>query len=328
MTPCNCIVDVLLFHCIIGEREQIHAMEYVDAKTILSGWRDSDGDTGGWFGCNYNMNLYRGCCHGCIYCDSRSQCYGIDRFDTVRAKKDALVILERELKSRRRRGMVGIGAMSDSYNPFEKDERLTQGALELLEKYGFGVMIDTKSDLITRDIGLLSSIAEKYAAVVNFTITTADDALCRRIEQRVCPTSARLEAMRKMSGTGISVGVILTPVLPFINDTEENLLSVARLAAEAGARWVFPWQSFGVTLRQNQRLWYYDRLDEQFPGLRRRYTATYGERYECTVPDNRRLMAVFAEQCRRLGLLWRIEDINAYIRSTLPPSPVQLSLFD
>lgn len=297
-------------------------IEEVEAKTILSGWCD-----GGWFAGNYNMNLYRGCCHGCIYCDSRSECYGIDRFDTVRVKKNALAILEHELRGKRRRGICHVGSMSDSYNPFERELRVTRGALELIARYRFGAGLTTKSDLAVRDLDVLQEIAKHHAAEVSFTVTTADDDLCRRIEQRVCPTSARLAALRTLRRGGISGGVLLMPVLPFINDTEENILGVVRLAADAGAQWVFPFEGFGVTLRANQREWFYDCLDREFPGLRAQYVRTYGNSYECDVPDNRRLWELFVRECERLGLLYKMDDIVALMRASIPPEPVQTSMF-
>lgn len=284
-------------------------MRTIPAKTILSGYADS-----GWFGASYNMNLYKGCCHGCIYCDSRSACYRVDNFDEVRAKRDALSTLERELRSRRRTGIVHTGAMSDPYNPFEEAERLTQGALRLLDRYGYGVVLATKSPLVVRDADLLACIRSHSPAAVNITITTADDGLCRQIERHVPPTSARLDAIRRLSEAGIPCGVLLMPILPFLNDTPENIEAVVRQAARAGARWVFPGYGFGVTLRQNQRDYFYERLDEDFPGLRERYLRAFGDRYFCRSPQARALGTAFRRACREEGLVYRMEDITARIR--------------
>ncbi len=284
-------------------------MRTISAKTILSGYADS-----GWFGASYNMNLYKGCCHGCIYCDSRSACYRVENFDEVRAKRDALSILERELRSRRRAGIVHTGAMSDPYNPFEEGERLTQGALRLLDRYGFGVVLATKSPLVVRDADLLACIRSHSPAAVNVTITTADDGLSRRIERHVPPASARLDAIRRLSEAGIPCGVLLMPVLPFLTDAPENVEAVVRQAARAGARWVFPGYCFGVTLRQNQREYFYERLDEEFPGLRERYSRTFGDRYVCRSPQARALGTIFRRACREEGLVYRMEDITARIR--------------
>ncbi|MDD3244208.1 MAG: radical SAM protein [Eubacteriales bacterium] len=294
-------------------------MQTVPVKTILSAYREP-----GWFASNYTMNLYRGCCHGCVYCDSRSECYHVENFDTVRAKDHALDILERELASRRRRGVVITGSMSDSYNPFEREQLLTRRALELFARYGFGAVVDTKSELVTRDTDMLLRVAEKAPAVVNFTITCADDALSRRIERHVCPSSRRFAALKQLSAAGVSCGLLLMPILPFINDTPENILSLVDAARESGAKWIYPGENFGVTLRQNQRAYYLNHLERQFPDAARRTLETYGERYDCTVPDNDTLFSRFVRACQSAGLLWRMEDISAAIRA--PYETRQMSL--
>ncbi|HEY5466439.1 MAG TPA: radical SAM protein [Clostridia bacterium] len=282
-------------------------MQTIPAKTIVSGYSDE-----GWFGSNYNMNIYKGCSHGCIYCDSRSECYRVENFDTVRAKENALEVIERDLKSKRKTGIVITGAMSDPYNPMEHEYELTRGALKLIEKYRFGIIIDTKSDLVVRDADLLLSIKTHAPAVVNFTITTADDGLCREIERNVCPSSARFRAMKTLTEAGLPCGVLLMPILPFINDTEENLLQIVRQAHENGASHVYP--AFGVTLRTNQREYFYDRLNAHFPGLRQQYIRQYGNAYGCHSPDEERMQRVFRRECDRLGLLYRMKDISAGIR--------------
>lgn len=294
----------------------------VPAKHILS-----QKHKGSWYGPCWNANLYRGCCHGCIYCDSRSECYGIEDFDTVRAKENALAILEQELRAKRTTGLVAVGAMTDSYNPFEEKERLTRGALELYERYGFGAAIDTKSPLVARDGDVLRSIMKHAPAAVSFTITCADDALSRRVEQNVAPTGRRLDALSALAAQGIPCGVLLMPILPFINDTEENLLSLLRMAKEAGAKWAFSFGVLGVTLRGNQRLHFLTRAEEQFPGVKQRYISAYGDRYECPVPDHRRLVPLVIKESERLGLLWRAEDIAALVQSPYDPSARQMSLF-
>jgi DNA repair photolyase len=247
------------------QMERTFNMEFIPAKTIISGY--SEGNL--WFGDNYNMNIYKGCCHGCIYCDSRSECYRIDDFDQVRAKDNALALIGRELRGKRRKGVVGTGAMSDPYNLYEQEYRLTRGALELIDANGFGASIATKSDLVTRDIDVLSSIKTHSPVLVKITVTTADDELCRKVEPRAPVASRRFSAIRQLAAGGIFTGILLMPVLPFIEDNEENVVSIIRLAGEAGARFIYP--SFGVTLRQNQREWYYSKLDEHFPGLRQKY---------------------------------------------------------
>jgi DNA repair photolyase len=277
----------------------------IPAKTIVSGWSYASE----WFGASYNMNIYKGCCHGCIYCDSRCECYRIEDFDTVRAKRDALGVIERDLKAKRRSGILHTGAMSDPYNPFERELQLTRGAFMLADRYGFGVHPDTKSPLGARDIDVLRSIRRHSPAAVNVTVTTADDALCRRIERSVAPSSARLDAISRLADSGIPCGVLLMPILPFINDTEENVLAVTRLAKSAGARWIFTFRGFGVTLRQNQRDYFYEKLDAHFPGIRRKYVQSFGGAYECRSPRSERLWDVFAAECEKLGLLYKMPDI-------------------
>ncbi len=292
------------------------------AKSILSARHE-----GGWFGSCYSVNLYRGCCHGCIYCDSRSECYGIEDFDTVRAKENALAILERELRSKRRTGVIMTGSMSDCYNPFEEQERLTRGALELYDRYGFGAAIDTKSPLAARDGDILRSIRRHSPASVSFTVTCADDALSRMVEQNVAPTSRRLDALSRLADQGIPCGILLMPVLPFINDTEENLLGVLRLAKEAGARWAFFFGGLGVTLRQNQRLHFLNKADELFPGMKRLYLAAYGEAYGCDSPHSRQLLPTVIKECEKLGLMWEMDDISASLLVPYDTEGQQLRLF-
>lgn len=277
-------------------------MEWIPAKSILQNVKYGSS----WFGISYNMNLYKGCCHGCIYCDSRSSCYQIEDFDVVRSKKDAILILEKELRSKRRKGVIGIGAMSDTYNPFEKKYEITRRALQLVMQYGFGVSIETKSDLITRDIDLLVEIQKKADVILKFTITTAEDILCQKIEPRVCPTSKRLEVMGKLSKAGVFVGTLLTPILPWITDTQENIQKIVKLSYEHGAKFVFFMD--GVTLRQNQRVYFYQQLDKLFPGLKQKYIQIYGESYLCR-STNTYLKKVFVETCKQYGLLYKMEDI-------------------
>lgn len=278
-------------------------MEYIPAKTILSGY--SDGNS--WFGQNYTMNIYKGCCHGCIYCDSRSECYRVENFDEVRAKENALAILARELKAKRRSGVIGTGAMSDPYNPLEQEFRLTRGALELIDTYGFGVTIATKSDLITRDVDVLKSIHKHSPVLVKITITTADDALCKKIEPNVTVASRRFAAIRELTESGIFAGILLMPVLPFLEDNEDNISEIIRLAAENGAKFIYP--AFGVTLRQNQRDWYYEKLDKHFPGLKQTYIKHYGNAYECRSPKAKELWQLLKTECDKYGLLYRMKDI-------------------
>lgn len=295
-------------------------MKSIPAKTILQKNRTSD-----WFGNDYNMNLYRGCCHGCIYCDSRSDCYHVEDFDTVCVKENALEILRDELRRKVRTGIIGTGAMSDPYNPFEKTQLLTRHALELISAYDFGVTVITKSSLITRDIDVYKEIAEHSPVLCKMTVTTADDELSRFIEPHVSVSSERFEALAKMADSGLFTGITMMPVLPFIEDTEENIRTVVRRARECGVRCIYPF--FGVTLRANQREYFLDRLDECFPekGLRERYVKYFGNRYKCVSPNVRRLWSVFTSECERFGILYNMKSIiSAYKRGY---GDMQLSFF-
>lgn len=237
-------------------------MEFIKAKTILSKVKDGRE----WYGIDYNMNLYRGCPHQCIYCDSRSNCYHIENFDIVRGKDQALYILEKEL-AKKVHGVVGIGAMSDTYNPFETKYEQTRGALKLIAKYNFDVSIDTKSDLILRDLDLLKEINSHNNVIIKFTITTPHDDLASLIEPNVCVSSKRFQAIKKLSDNGIFVGVMLNPVLPFITDSEEDIKKLVKLAAMSGAKFIHTYM--GMTLRENQRDYYFQKLDQYFPGLKK-----------------------------------------------------------
>jgi len=282
-------------------------MEFIKTKSILN--KVSYGEE--WYGIDYNMNLYRGCCHGCIYCDSRSNCYQIDHFDTVRGKENALSILEQELSRKKNKGVVGIGSMSDTYNPMEKVYEQTRGALKLLSKYAFGVSIDTKSDLITRDIDLLKQISAKNNVIIKLTITTPDDDLSKKIEPNVCVSSRRFQAIRTLADNGIFAGIIMNPVLPFITDKQEDIIKLIELAHSAGAKFIHTYM--GVTLRENQRDYYYEKLDRLFPGLKAKYVQRYRNSYNCLVPSYDSLYTVFKAECRKRGILYEMSDIiNAY----------------
>jgi DNA repair photolyase len=294
-------------------------MDWIPAKTILSGYSENNL----WFGTNYNMNLYKGCSHGCIYCDSRSDCYGVEIFDKVRAKENALSILERELRCKRKRGVVGTGAMSDPYNPFEKEYQLTRGALVQINRYGYGVAIATKSNLVERDIDLLQEISTHSPVLIKLTITTADDAMCKKIEPNVALSSQRFAAIKTLSQAGIFAGILCMPILPFIEDNENNIRAIVEQAHENGAKFIYP--AFGVTLRQNQREWYYDKLDELFPSLKEKYMITYGNSYECKSPKGKELWKIFVETCQRHGILYKMDEIIKGYKSY--GQPVQLSWF-
>lgn len=295
-------------------------MNLIPAKTIISNYTEKTN----WFGNNYNMNIYKGCCHGCIYCDSRSECYGVENFDEVRAKENALSIIERELKSKRRNGVVGTGAMSDPYNPFEKEYKLTRGALKLIDKYKFGVSITTKSSLIVRDIEILNSIKNHSPVLSLMTITTNDDELSEKIEPNVDVTSKRFKAIKELSDNDIFTGILMMPILPFINDNEENIKEIIKSAHESGAKFIYP--AFGVTLRQNQRTYFYQQLDKQFPNLKQKYINEYGNTYSCNSPNAKNLSQVFKEECNKYNILNKMSDIiNGYKKNY---KDKQISIFD
>ena len=273
-------------------------MEFVKAKTILSKVKyGSD-----WYGIDYNMNLYRGCSHGCIYCDSRSNCYHIDNFDIPKGKENALAILESELSKKKEKGVVGIGSMSDTYNPNELQYEQTRGALKLISKYNFGVSIDTKSDLILRDLDLLKEINSKNNVIIKFTITTPNDELSKIIEPHVCTSSKRFEAIKTLSDNGIFAGIMMNPVLPFITDAEEDIKKLVKKA------------------------YYFEKLDKHFKGLKEKYIKYYGERYNCAVPNYKSLYKVFTNECDKYGILYNMKDIIKAYKKEIKDSE-QISLF-
>lgn len=297
------------------------SIEYIPAKTIVTKTKGSE-----WFGTDYNMNIYKGCCHGCIYCDSRSDCYRINDFDKVRAKEDALRIIRDDLRRKVKTGVVATGSMSDPYNPYEKELQLTRHALELILAFGFGASIATKSTLITRDIEILSDIKENAPVICKITITTADDELSKKVEPFAPPSSERFETVRKLSEKGVFSGILLMPVLPFLEDTEDNIISIVEKAKESKAAFIYP--AFGVTLRHNQREWYYSKLIQLFPekNLVELYKSNYGSLYECRSLNAKKLWGIFSEKCREYGILYNMKDIIHAYKKNYKYS--QLTLFD
>ena len=267
----------------------------ITAKTILNHVKQPDP----WFGLKYNMNLYRGCQHQCIYCDSRSDCYRIGDFSEIRVKVNALDLLEDVLPRKRMRGTIGFGSMNDPYMPVEREYQLTGKALEIISNNKFPVHILTKSDLVLRDIDLLKDISRVYAAV-SFTITTADDDLARKLEPGAPLPSARFRAMGKLAEAGILTGVTMMPMLPFLEDSEQNILQIVSRAQNSGATYIIP--SFGVSLRPGSREYYYHKLDQLFSGIKEKYIIKYGDQYQCSVPRWRELNKVFQEEVNRTGI--------------------------
>lgn len=286
-------------------------MHRMEAKSILSAQN--------------GMNLCRGCLHGCIYCDSRSTCYQINHdFEDIAIKANAPELLEKALRSKRRKCMIGTGSMSDPYLPQEDVLALTRRCLELIAQYDFGATVLTKSDLVLRDLDLLRQINRQQKAVVQMTLTTFDESLCRIIEPHVCTTARRAEVLRILHENGIPTVVWLTPLLPWINDTEENLRGILQYCIEAHVTGIVCF-GIGLTLREGNREYFYRALDRHFPALRRRYEQTYGEAYEIVSPNHARLMRIFHETCSAHGILHSPEDCFRYLQE-LPEPFEQLTL--
>ena len=290
-------------------------MHYVTAKGILSSQN--------------GMNLYRGCQHGCIYCDSRSRCYQINHdFADIEVKENAISLLETALKHKRQPCMIGTGAMTDPYIPLEGKLQMTKAALEIIEKYGFGVAIQTKSTLILRDLELLKRINSKTKAVVQMTLTTYDDALCRILEPNVSTTAQRIDALKRFQAAGIPTIVWLCPILPFLNDTQENILAILHACRDAGVKGVLCF-NMGLTLREGNREYFYAQLDRHFPGLKERYIRTYGNAYEINSPKNKELMALYHSFCQEHRMLHDIREIFGYLHTFEEKEKAeQLSWFD
>ena len=291
-------------------------MHFVDAKGILTGGK------GRW-----GMNIYRGCSHGCIYCDSRSKCYQFTHaFEDIEVKQNAPELLEQALKSKRQKAVIGTGSMSDPYMHCEEQLGLTRRCLEVILKYGFGAAIQTKSDRILRDIDLLEEINRRAKCVVQMTLTTWDERLCRIIEPNVCDTRRRVEVLRIMRDRGIPTVVWMTPILPFINDTEENVKAILEACAGAGVKGIISF-GMGLTLREGDREYYYAALDRHFPGLKEKYIRTYGNAYELPSPNHRQLTELFRNFCRDHGMMDREEECFAYM-SRFPEKVRQMSFLE
>jgi DNA repair photolyase len=288
-------------------------MHYAEYKTILSP--------------NNGINTYRGCTHGCIYCDSRSACYHMDHdFEDIEVKRNAPQILEDQLKKRRNPCMIGTGAMCDPYLHLEEELQITRQCLSLIEKYGFGVSVLTKSSRIMRDMDILKAINRKTKCVVQVTLTTYDEELCRKIEPNVSTTAERFRILKDMNEAGIPTVVWLCPILPFINDSEENLLGLLDYCVEAKVRGILCF-GFGMTLREGDREYFYDSLDRLFPGMKQKYIEQFGDSYVCNSPNNVRLMETFRKVCREHNILCKTNEVLKYTRQFETKSK-QSSLFD
>lgn len=290
-------------------------MRPIPAKTILGNIKPGADN---YFGLRYNMNLYRGCQHGCIYCDSRSLCYQLGELSDIRLKDNAIALLEKELKSKRTKGTIGFGSMNDPYMPVEKDLQITRKALQIIKNFKYPVHIITKSDLVVRDIDILKVLSEIYAAV-SITITTANDKLSKLIEPGAPLSSSRFNALQKLSEAGIYCGITLMPILPFINDSCENIHEIVLQAKQSGASYILA--LMGMTLREGQREYYYSILEKKFPGIKEKYIATYGDRYSAESPNHKQLYSIFQKTCQEVGMQTKMEFYK-------PSVPKQLSLFE
>ena len=291
-------------------------MHFVDAKGILTGGKG-----------HYGMNIYRGCSHGCIYCDSRSRCYQFTHaFEDIEVKQNAPELLEQALKSKRQKAMIGTGSMSDPYMHCEEQLGLTRKCLEIICKYGFGAAVQTKSDRILRDIDLLAEINRRAKCVVQMTLTTWDDQQCGILEPNVCNTKRRVEVLGEMQKRGIPTVVWMTPILPFINDTEENVTAILKACAQAEVKGIICFD-MGLTLREGDREYYYAALDRHFSGLKERYIRTYGNAYEVPSPNNGQLMNLFRSFCRDHGMLYKPDECFDYM-NRLPEKFEQMSFLD
>lgn len=289
-------------------------MHFKDAKSILSP--------------KNGINLYRGCTHGCIYCDSRSKCYGMEHdFEDVEVKGNAPELLEAALRRKRSKCMIGTGSMCDPYLPIEKTQGLTRRCLEIIDRYGFGATIITKSELVLCDIDLLKSINSKSKCVVQMTLTTFDEELCRILEPNVCTTKRRAEVLNILRDEGIPTVVWLCPILPFINDTQENLWGILHYCFEAQVRGILCF-GMSVTLRDGDREYFYQKLEEHFPGMKQKYIQSFANSYQCISPDHSRLMKIYYDYCNKNGLLCSTNKIFEYLNTFEDKASTnQLSLF-
>ena len=291
-------------------------MHFVDAKGILTG---KDG--------YYGMNIYRGCTHGCIYCDSRSTCYHFTHpFEDIEVKRNEPQLLEQALRSKRKKCVIATGAMSDPYMHCEEQLRLTRQCLQIILDHGFGAAVQTKSDRILQDIDLLEQISRTAKCVVQITLTTYDDELCSILEPHVCNTKRRIEVLEEMQKRGIPTIVWLTPILPFINDTEENIRAILHACVRTGVRGVIDF-GMGLTLREGDREYYYAALDRHFPGLKERYIRTYGNAYELPSPRAEELKQIVHQVCEENGMLCSPDDCFRFI-GEMPEKYSQINLFD
>lgn len=277
--------------------------EIIQSKSILSKLKHKDT----WFGTSYSLNLYRGCSHACIYCDSRSACYQVADFDTIQIKGNALELLHKELRAKQERACIGLGSMNDCYMPIEASKLLTRKALEIIAHHKFPVHIITKGSLVSRDIDLLQEIGKVYAAV-SLTITSSCDKMALMVEPHAPTTNERFKTLLQLRNSGIYAGITLMPILPFINDTEENITELVKLAAKHKAAYIVA--SMGMTIRGGQREYFYNQLDKSFPGIKEKYISHFGDQYNCSSPIADKLWNVFKTECKKYSIPIKMEFYN------------------
>ena len=246
-------------------------------------------------------------------------------FEDIEVKQNAPELRQKALRAKRKKCMIGTGSMSDPYMHCEEKLRLTRKCLEIILANGFGAAVLTKSDRILQDIDLLSEINRSAKCVVQMTLTTFDDALCKIVEPNVCNTRRRIEALGQMQERGIPTVVWLTPILPFLNDTEENLMAILEVCVRTGVKGIINF-GMGLTLREGNREYYYAALDRHFPGLKERYIKRYGNAYELPSPKARELTGLFQNICQSHGILSTPDDCFQFIQA-MPEKYTQMSLF-
>lgn len=295
-------------------------MEYIKTRTIMT--KSNQGNL--WFGIDYHMNLYRGCSFGCIYCDSRSDVYHIKNFDKIKIKANALKILEEELATKKIKGVVSFGTLSDPYNELESDLCLTRGALELIKKYGFGVSIDTKSDLILRDIDLLKEIAKNNSVIIKISITTSDDKLAKILEPNVISSTKRFQVLKILRENNLYAGVLMTPVLPFITDKEENIKEMVKKSSQNNAKFIYT--KLGLSLKSNVKDYYYEHIDKYYKGLVNDYKVVYNTSNYCKPLRYPEILEMFVKECNKYNLLCDMDEIIQDYKKDIPTNK-QISLF-
>lgn len=286
-------------------------MRIIEAKSIIGKFN--------------NVNLYRGCTHGCIYCDSRSTCYQVGDFEDIAIKKDAIKIFRQEVMSKKKKIVVNTGSMCDPYVPIEKELKLTRQMLEVIKEFHLGVNILTKSDLVLRDLDLIEEINNSNQACVCMTITTFDDNLCKKIERNVIPTSKRFQCLQQFASRGIPIGIWMGPILPFINDTVENMEQIVHKAYEIGIRYIVVF-GFGTTKRAGSEEYFYQCLDRYFPGIKDKYINTYGKAYDCRSLNQEKLWKRFKELCQEYGIIYNLSEVAPDLEKNKKIK--QLSLFE